>query len=718
MAVKVRLTSGSQPHKGTVEVLFNGQWGGICYTNDANIGTVLARMMGYTKGTIYPVNPTLPLLKHSKCNGNEPSLGGCPSLVWSTTCAPNKIIGITLSKDIRLVSHTRSRGRVEILHNKIWGGICADQWTDQNAQVTCSSLGFLKGKVLRGEHHRSGKVHLSNIKCTTNDAYLLNCSHDAWGFHGCPSTERAAVECYRHDLRLKDGSNSKEGRVEIMKNGVWGTVCDSDWDNEDASVLCRDLGYAQGTAYNGWKFGPGQGPIFHQNVDCIGDEFSFEQCFLPEWSDNMRCDHGRDAGVACFNEKVRLNYGELENEGQVEVSLGSGWGSVCSDYWDNENAHVLCRMLGYETGLSYQDNHRQVPTLPVILNAVNCSGDERSIFDCPAFPSRQCIHTGAWVRCSRVKVTDEYLPDRRITVHHDGMIGTICPNVTWSDKDASVVCRMRGFMHGFALSKPDTTTYPVGLADLSCTGKEMSLDECSYTDESRSRCKISSNINVHCSNIEVRIDGNSKNATVGLVQVLYNGIWGTVCKKGWNDEGAQVVCRSMGYKTGQMVSKYVSHVPVRNTHQFWLDNIDCTGNETDLAECKHSNWGDAYCDQENCAAAWCSDYVGIRLKDGRSKQEGRVEILHNRIWGSVCDDSWDDNDATVVCRMLGYSYGKATVESKHGFTRGQIWLDDVGCDGREFSLESCSHLEWGWHNCNHDEDAGVICSNTPDAIIG
>ena len=92
---------------------------------------------------------------------------------------------------------------------------------------------------------------------------------------------------------------------------------------------------------------------------------------------------------------------------------------------------------------------------------------------------------------------------------------------------------------------------------------------------------------------------------------------------------------------------------------------------------------------------------------------GRLEVFYNGIWGTICDDSWDFNDAKVACRQLGYTYAlRALVGGDVPDGIGQIWLDNVECTGVEQNLTSCSHRGWGNENCGHREDAGVECFST------
>ena len=99
--------------------------------------------------------------------------------------------------------------------------------------------------------------------------------------------------------------------------------------------------------------------------------------------------------------------------------------------------------------------------------------------------------------------------------------------------------------------------------------------------------------------------------------------------------------------------------------------------------------------------------ITIVLLNGQNENEGRVRILYGGIWGTICSNSFTLESANVVCRQLNYR-GALEVAS-FGAGNGRIWLDELQCIGNETSIEQCSHLGFGIHDCSHTEDVGVKC---------
>ena len=107
----------------------------------------------------------------------------------------------------------------------------------------------------------------------------------------------------------------------------------------------------------------------------------------------------------------------------------------------------------------------------------------------------------------------------------------------------------------------------------------------------------------------------------------------------------------------------------------------------------------------------------LRLVDGKTGNEGRLEVYHNGEWGTIADDYWTDVESDVACRQLGYDAGSVGnsarfLESHFGGAASDvpIWLDDLQCTGDENRLVDCGHLPWGEHNTQGGEDAGLRCA--------
>ncbi|XP_019859073.1 PREDICTED: putative DMBT1-like protein [Amphimedon queenslandica] len=219
------------------------------------------------------------------------------------------------------------------------------------------------------------------------------------------------LSCIDGSIRLVGGTNSKEGRVEVCSGGVWGTVCDDFWDNTDASVVCKQLGYYSGTAFGSAYFGQGTGSIVMDNVHCNGTESHLKNCtHITE----QNCNHNEDAGVKCVlcaDESIRLVNGSHDWEGRVEVCISRLWGTVCDNNWDSTDAAVVCRQLGWGTSgtallNAYFGQGDGSINGSVVIDHVDCIGSESYLTNCTHTTEHNCNDKEvAGVRCSFINVS-------------------------------------------------------------------------------------------------------------------------------------------------------------------------------------------------------------------------------------------------------------------------------------------------------------------------
>uniref|UniRef100_UPI001EAF811C scavenger receptor cysteine-rich type 1 protein M130-like n=1 Tax=Oncorhynchus gorbuscha TaxID=8017 RepID=UPI001EAF811C len=205
-------------------------------------------------------------------------------------------------------------------------------------------------------------------------------------------------------VRLVDGAGLCSGRVEVKSNQSWASVCEADFDRQDAEVVCRDVGCGAPAALQGGLYGEGEGQTWDKEFQCKGNESLLLDCDTSD-RENNTCLPGNAVGLTCSEpDDVRLVGGGSRCAGGVEWYDQGEWRTVGTEYGDQEGvAAVVCRQLGCGSTVSV------LPGNTTVGFRVFCSGSESSLREC--FRSYDLL-PGLTVICSDLLVQpDIFLTD-------------------------------------------------------------------------------------------------------------------------------------------------------------------------------------------------------------------------------------------------------------------------------------------------------------------
>ncbi|KAM9314200.1 scavenger receptor cysteine-rich type 1 protein M130-like isoform 1-T3 [Pholidichthys leucotaenia] len=604
--------------------------------------------------------------------------------------------------DVRLVGgDSRCSGELEVKHQgrrrPVEGG---DDWTLKAAAVVCEHLDCGPA-VSVGKQWKFSKRVVWGIRS--------DCLHSGSSLTECAQSSRSqsiqTVTC-SDSVRLLNGTSVCSGRLEVKSNQSWSSVCQADFDQQDAEVVCRELGCGPPRLLRGALYGDAEAPVGTREFQCGGNESALLDC-RSSGSARKSCSPGEAVGLTC-SEPVRLVGGDSRCEGTVEVKHLGEWRSVERFGWSPKTAAVVCEHLHCGSAVSVGERNEPLGRGVWRINPY-CVQSGSSLRDCVTPPSSFYISSQQTVTCSdSVRLLNgTSVCSGRLEVKSNQSWSSVC-QADFDQQDAEVVCRELGcgpprLLQGALYGDVEA---PVGTKEFQCGGNESALLDCRSSGSARKSCSPGEAVGLTCSDPVRLVGGNSRCG--GTVEMKHLGEWRPVERGGWSLKTAAVVCEHLD--CGFAVS--VGQRWKSSEGDVWWIHPYCIQSGSSLRDCvTPSSWPSFSVFQ----TVTCSD--SVRLLNGTSLCSGRLEVKSNQSWSSVCQADFDQQDAEVVCRELGCGPPWLLQGALYGDAEAPVGTREFQCGGNESALLDCRSSGSARKSCSPGEAVGLTCSE-PVRLVG
>ncbi|XP_052266898.1 uncharacterized protein LOC127868846 isoform X3 [Dreissena polymorpha] len=767
----IQLAKGNSFLSGKLEVNVNKTWLPVCSDGfSSNDAYVICRMLGHTharNATISsePINGTL-VDGGFSCNGVEDDISQCTGYTEKTLveCGSQMAIHINCQTMVRLADGpSLTKGRVEVFYNGTWGPVCQDTTSSFVANIICRSAGFryTYGEV-QSTFTYSNKTFsnytISRLMCTRYEETITECSSNNWMTGSCIYSAPLEVECLTR-TSLQAGVNKYFGwaRLEFQDpyGTKYGTICGSGFFAKEADVICNIVGAptnGNATIYSNNKFGSPSYRFVIEQLNCSGKENDLQECQSKPWSEtsHMCTSSNKAVAINCRpNTPIRLR-GNDPNKGMVEVFFDGAWYLMCAYTFSFREAAVVCNKLGYKIGTP---DIRSGFSENALIYDMNCQGSETDISQCQfqrqtgytySWTPQDCWYHGATYRYNRAGVICSNNRVRlisnvnnyqgRVEFQYFGVWGTVC-NKHFDQGDARVVCRLAGidsagnFTIYTNVSKFGQGSGTLIVEDLHCNGTESDIDECaSYpwkANSAHTPCNSHSlDVGVNCRPVTpMRLVGGTNYS--GRVEIEYEGVWGTICDRGFDINDAKVICRMKGFNT-ESIEIRLNGFYGNGNGRIFISDLLCTGDEPDISECnvglrwKNTN---TLCTNTNDVAVQCN--TPVRVRDGLTFYSGIAEVYIFGGWRRICKDNFTIQDALTLCTLAGkrdnYN-GNVTIHNQDFVNMPFEYtpIGDFGCNSNEEDLYECGSGQWVKSStaCPSGENVALNCrAQTPVRLM-